>query len=93
MTNVELTNDINIADLAAQALYLDSPVNTSGTWTMSQASIHGGSFLLPIETTINHQVLRVGLLAGEIDSTNDTRLIKVKRFDWHMVMFICFNIF
>lgn len=55
VTNVKLTNDVDLTDLATRALYLDEPINTNGTWNMKRATVHGGSFLLPIEAKINEQ--------------------------------------
>ncbi len=74
--NVGFTNDIDLADLATRALYLDRPIKTGGVWSMSEASLHGGSFLLPEEAKINNNSLNVGQLSG-VTSVNDPRLLKV----------------
>lgn len=68
VANVGLTNDVDLADLAKRALYLDKPINTNGSWTVVKASVHGGSFLLPIEAKINERPSSVGQLIGETDS-------------------------
>lgn len=77
VANVQLTNDINLTDLAARALYLDEPINTNGTWKMTKASVHGGSFLLPVEAKINQQPLSVGQLIGEVTGAHELRLLQV----------------
>lgn len=74
--NVRLTNDINLADLAARSLYLDAPIDTNAVWSMDKTLISGANFLLPIEAKINERKLNVGQLTGEI-SSNEPRTLKV----------------
>lgn len=76
--NIRLTNDIDLSDLAARTLYLDSPIETDAVWSMNKTFLLGESFLLPIEAKINEQPLNVGQLTGEI-SFNEPRILKVRR--------------
>lgn len=77
--NVGLTNDIDLTDLASRALYLDAPINTNAVWSMENAMIHGGNFLLPVEAKINDVIdnpFNVGQLTG-ITSFVEPRILKV----------------
>lgn len=78
IVNIRLTNDIDLSDLAARTLYLDSPIETDAVWSMNNTFLLGESFLLPIEAKINEQPLNVGQLTGEI-SFNEPRILKVRR--------------
>ena len=77
VVNVGLTNDIDLADLASRALYLDEPINTNAVWSMENAVLHGGNFLLPVEAKINDQPFNIGQLTGST-SFNEPRILKVK---------------
>lgn len=78
VVNVGLTNDIDLADLASRALYLDAPINTNAVWSLGNAIIHGGNFLLPVEAKINDNSFNVGQLTG-ITSFVEPRILKVLR--------------
>lgn len=89
IVNIRLTNDIDLSDLAARTLYLDSPIETDAVWSMNKTFLLGESFLLPIEAKINEQPLNVGQLTGEI-SFNEPRILKaeernvyVAALQWH----------
>lgn len=53
--NVGLISDIDLADLASRALYLDKPINTDAVWSIENnpTLLHGGNFLLPFQAKIN----------------------------------------
>jgi len=76
VVNVGLTNDIDLADLASRALYLDAPINTNAVWSIGNAMIHGGNFLLPVEAKINDSPFNVGQLTGATSSI-EPRILKV----------------
>ena len=50
---VGLTNDIDIYDLSAEALYVDQPISTKGRWKMNQVFVRGENFLQTYEGSIN----------------------------------------
>lgn len=78
VVNVGLTNDIDLADLASRALYLDEPINTNAVWSIenSPTFLHEGNFLLPVEAKINDSPFNVGQLTGST-SFNEPRILKV----------------
>ena len=86
VVNVGLTNDIDLADLALRALYLDAPITTGGVWSIPTASLHGGSFLLPEEAKINKNDLNVGQLSGVINAS-EPRLLKVDTLSYSALTF------
>lgn len=69
---VGLTNDINLAALADQALYIDTPISTNAKWTSKKVSVQNGQLLLPVEATLNGESFRVGELLGK----NESALLK-----------------
>lgn len=68
MEGVRLTNDINIAALAEQALYSDTAIQTIAKWTSKKVSVQKGDLLLPVEATLNSESYRVGELLGDDES-------------------------
>ena len=71
--NVRLTNDIDLADLASKAFYLDQTITTSSKWSINQAIVGGRHFLQPVEADINNQPFNIGQLIGKNDSiTNES---------------------
>ena len=53
VSRVGLTNDIDLSDLAADALYLDEPIHSNGRWKMNTASIRGDNFLQAVDGKVN----------------------------------------
>ena len=62
---VELTNDIDLADLAVRAAYVDQPFFTTAKWSAPSVTITGNTFLMPVEASINDVLLTVGQLNGK----------------------------
>ena len=65
---VRLTNDINIAALAEQALYSDIAIQSNAKWTSKKVTVQKGDLLLPVEATLNNEPYRVGELLGDDES-------------------------
>ena len=78
--SVDLTNDIDLADLANKALYLDQPISTASRWSMKQAVVSGSHFLQPVEADINNLPFSVGQLIGKNDSNSNESIQVVTYF-------------
>lgn len=67
--SVELTNDIDVAELASKVAYLDEPVSSQAKWTAPQVTVTGHHFLLPVEANVNDIPFSVGQLIVKNSNT------------------------
>lgn len=65
VSRVDLTNDVDLADLAARAAYLDQPIVTKAKWSAPMVNVSGKAFLMPVEASINDAPFTVGQLNGK----------------------------
>lgn len=86
--SVDLTNDIDLADLASKALYLDRPISTASRWSMKQAVVSGSHFLQPVEANINNLPFTIGQLIGRNDSISNES-IQVNYFHNNLIFKKC----
>lgn len=78
LVGVGLTNDVNLAALAGQALYVDTSIQTNAKWTTKKVTLQKGHLLLPVEATVNEESFRVGKLLGKNESIHLQSLMVTK---------------
>ena len=66
---VGLTNDIDLSNMAAGALYLDGTINSKGNWKINTADVKGDNFLQSLSGNLNGLSIQQLVAAGNSNSS------------------------